>query len=206
MSIQYLVLFAAAVIGASLIPGPSTILAFTHGAAAGWLRAVWTALGNASASGLQAIAASAGLGAILASSGLAFLVLKYAGAAYLIYAGIRMWRTAAAPVALTAGDDAGRKARRLFAAGFSVGISNPKAIAFFTALFPQFLTPETAAAGPLAAMVCIVCLGSFSVALFYAVLGSWVRGLHLSQRAMARIGKSAGGMFIASGAALAVSR
>lgn len=207
MDMHYWLVFLATVLGVSLIPGPSTLIAFAHGAAHGWGHSVFTALGNSAASMLQAVAASAGLGIVITSSAMLFLSIKYVGAAYLVYVGIRLWRSAAHRVALDAETEApGGGPQRLFAGGFTVAISNPKAIAFFTALFPQFLSADGNSWAQFSTMVLLVGLGAFSVALLYGCVGAWVRGLELSRTVMARVYKATGGMFVASGLGLAASR
>ncbi|MBO9467924.1 LysE family translocator [Tropicibacter sp. R15_0] len=207
MDITYWLIFAGTVIGVSLIPGPSTFIAFAHGASYGWWRSLATACGNAAASTLQAIAASAGLGLVITSSALLFAMIKYAGALYLIYVGIQLWRSAAQRVSLGEAGGTGREpVFRLFSGGFTVALSNPKAIAFFTALFPQFLSTAGNGLGQLAGMVLTVCLSAFAVAAFYGCLGAYVRGLDLSRVLMARIYKTTGGLFVASGVGLAATR
>ncbi|WP_414834114.1 LysE family translocator [Afifella sp. YEN Y35] len=207
MDLHYWIIFAATVLGVSLVPGPSTLIAFAHGAAHGWLRSISTAFGNALASTLQATAASVGLGLLITSSGSLLLALKYAGAAYLIYVGVQIWRTASRRLQVHADVDRCKTARRkLFMSGFTVAISNPKAIAFFTALFPQFLSLEGNSFAQLGGMVAVVAFIAFSVALFYGCVGAWVRGLELSRKVMSRIRKTTGGLFVASGVGLALSR
>ena len=80
---------------------------------------------------------------------MAFAALKILGAAYLIYLGIRQWKSKAnifaKDVAATADDTTG--AFRIFSNGFVVAVTNPKSILFFTALFPQFMSPENANLG-----------------------------------------------------------
>jgi len=71
--------------------------------------------------------------------------------------------------------------RRLFVNGFTVVASNLRAIAFFTALFPQFLSPTGNSLGQLATMVALVGGAAFTVALTYGCLGAWVRGLNFSK-------------------------
>ncbi len=197
----------ATVLGVSLIPGPSTFIAFAHGATYGWSRSIFTALGNSTASLLQATAASAGLGMIITNSATLFVAVKYAGAAYLIYVGIQMWRSAAQRVSLNSKanhQDGGPQ--KLFAGGFTIAISNPKAIAFFTALFPQFLSAGDTGWLQLSTMVILVGLGAFTVALLYGCLGAWVRGMELSKSFMTRVYKTTGGLFVVSGFGLAASR
>ncbi|MBL3553167.1 LysE family translocator [Rhodovulum sulfidophilum] len=207
MDLTYWLIFSGTVIGVSLIPGPSTFIAFAHGASHGWLRSLATACGNASASTLQAIAASAGLGLILTSSALLFAIVKYAGALYLIYVGIQLWRSAARRVSLGNAEVASAGSiRKLYSGGFAVAVSNPKAIAFFTALFPQFLSPDGNDIGQLMGMVLVVCGSAFAVAAAYGGLGAYVRGLELSRLVMTRVYKTTGGLFVASGVGLAASR
>ncbi|ASP33977.1 LysE family translocator [Labrenzia sp. VG12] len=207
MDAPHWLIFLATVLGVSLIPGPSTFIAFAHGAAYGWSRAVLTAFGNTTASVMQAVLASAGLGLVITSSATLFLAIKYAGAVYLIYVGIQLWRSAARQVSLSSGQERTREpSHKLFTAGFTVAMSNPKAIAFFTALFPQFLSVEGNSLEQLTGMVLLVGLSAFSVALFYGCLGAWVRGLKLSRAVMTRVYKTTGGLFVASGIGLAASR
>lgn len=207
MDLHYWVIFLATVLGVSVIPGPSTFVAFAHGATYGWSRSAFTALGNSTASILQASAASAGLGLVITSSAILFVAIKYAGAAYLIYVGVQMWRNAGQRVSLTpeAKVRDGRP-RKLFVSGFSVAISNPKAIAFFTALFPQFLSVDGNSWMQLCTMVVLVGFGAFSIAFFYGCVGAWVRGLELSKSVMTNVYKTTGGLFVASGLGLAATR
>jgi len=199
-------IFLATLLGVSLIPGPSTLIAFTHGATHGSGRAAFTALGNTAASTLQALAASAGLGMIVTRSATLFLAVKYAGAFYLIYVGIQFWRGAARGIALET-QPAMPKAtpRKLFTRGFMVAASNPKAVVFFTALFPQFLSAQGTGVEHLAGMVLLVGVCAFSVAAFYGCLGAWLRGLKLSKTVMTRFYKMTGGLFVASGVGLVAS-
>ncbi|MFQ6550305.1 LysE family translocator [Aestuariibius sp. 2305UL40-4] len=207
MTAQEWLLFILTVLGVSLIPGPSTLLAFADGARFGADRAVATALGNACASTLQAAAASVGLGAIIVGSALLFSIVKYAGAAYLVYIGIRMWRAAHVPIVLGAGTTRpSRTATALFRGGFAVAIANPKAIAFFTALFRQFLSHEGGTVTQLAGMTAICGAGAFLVAMTYSVFGDRVRQLELSQGLMIGLQRSVGGMFFLSGVGIAFAR
>jgi homoserine/homoserine lactone efflux protein len=207
MDFYYWLAFAGTVFAVSLIPGPSTLLTFAHGARFGWGMSLYTSAGNCTASVLQAIIASAGLGIVIASSAILFLAIKYAGAAYLIYLGLLMWRSSASRVALGQTDSVdGQSRSKLFRSGFLVAAGNPKAIAFFTALFPQFLSHTDNGLVQLSGMVCIVGLAAFSVAAAYGCLGAWIKNLQFSKRVMGRVYKSIGGLFIASGFGLAIAR
>ncbi|MFN8722827.1 MAG: LysE family translocator [Rhodospirillales bacterium] len=156
MSLDLWLVYLAAAVGLSLTPGPNGLLALTHGANFGLRSTVWTVLGGALGF-LTIIALSlAGLGALLAASETAFVVAKWIGGAYLVWLGVRLWRSPAPAIAVpgeasapgeTAGRVAGRAAGpgapRLFGQGLVVSVSNPKAIIFFAAFLPQFMVPGT---------------------------------------------------------------
>lgn len=200
-------MFCLSVVTVSLIPGPSTLIAFAHGARFGWTKALATASGNAAASLLQAAAASAGLGLLLAESGAVLSVVKFLGAGYLVYVGVRMWFGRAESVDIAdAPVGPPRVKRRLFTDGFLVAASNPKAILFFTALFPQFLGSGDPAMGRMIVMTILVGLIAFAVAGFYAGLGARLRAMNVTGRAMDRIQKATGGLFVFAGIGIAASK
>lgn len=143
MSIELWLLYLVASVGLSLTPGPNGLLALTHGACFGLRRSVGTVLGGAAGFLLLIAASLAGLGALLAASEQAFTVAKWIGAAYLVYLGIKVWRSPAAIVAVGPGaaDAGGARPSDLFRQGFLVAVSNPKALVFFAAFLPQFIVP-----------------------------------------------------------------
>ncbi|RVU36148.1 LysE family translocator [Hwanghaeella grinnelliae] len=201
------ILFCASVVAVSVVPGPSTLIAFTHGARFGWCKALATAAGNAFASLLQASAASAGLGLLLTESASVLLATKYLGAAYLVYLGVRMWRSKADEIEAGAGTTAApRVSGRLFRDGFLVAVSNPKAILFFTALFPQFLGTPGSESGRMVLMTVSVGVIAFMVAAVYAGLGARIRAMSVTQTAMRRLQRATGGLFVFAGIGLAASR
>jgi len=146
-----------------------------------------------------------GLGALLMTSAELFNALKIAGAAYLVYLGIKTWR-APVPEAL---DDDGRLARdgrRMFAQAFVVTALNPAGIMFYVAFFPQFidvqrpLMPQMIALG-----ACFVALGTLNSAL-YATLAAQVRRFIRSVRARRNINRATGGVLIAMGGMMGLAR
>ncbi|MDF0601848.1 LysE family translocator, partial [Psychromarinibacter sp. C21-152] len=125
-------------------PGPSQLLMLTTSGVHGFKRSLSTAAGDLSANALQMLAAGLGLAAIIAASATALTVIKWVGVAYLIWLGVRMIRRAKP-------DDTGGPAERkraslrtLWLQGFLTSAANPKAVVFFAALFPQFITSEAA--------------------------------------------------------------
>ncbi len=144
MTLDLWLFYLVAAIGLTLTPGPNGLLCLSHGVRFGLGRTVFTALGGIFGFVLLIGASLAGLGALLAASELAFSVVKWIGAAYLVYLGLRLWRAPPPdPRAARAGKaaaDAG--AARLFLQGFLVATSNPKALIFFAAFLPQFMVPD----------------------------------------------------------------
>lgn len=138
-------LFAGFAMVASFSPGPAVMLAVSNALQFGWRRALWSSLGNVS--GLMLLSGLSGLGvhAVLLASAAAFTLLKTIGALYLIWLGVQQWRGAATrrrtrePQAGPASGAARVPGRVLYRRGISVALTNPKAIAFVAALFPQFL-------------------------------------------------------------------
>ncbi len=108
MSLEFWLLYAVTVFLASISPGPSMLLALTHGMKYGTRRTIATAAGNVIASLLQAAVSIAGLGAILTLSEGVFSVIRWLGAGYLIYLGIVTWRSSSL---LQAGEEGGAPSR-----------------------------------------------------------------------------------------------
>lgn len=135
-------LIAAAVL--VFIPGPGTAWIVAQSAAGGTARGIQAAFGLETATLIHALAAGLGLSALLATSALAFEVLKYAGAAYLVWLGIKAWRGGPAATA-QAGDappPARISARQVYLRSVMTGVLNPKVALFFLAFLPQFVHPE----------------------------------------------------------------
>ena len=124
----------------ALTPGPGVLYIVTRsivqGRRHGLLSVFGVALGNLG----NALAASLGLAALFAASALAFSIVKYAGALYLVYLGIRMLGTRPAAPALAV--PAPSSLNRVFRDGFVVALLNPKTTVFFAAFLPQFLSPD----------------------------------------------------------------
>lgn len=134
-------LYAATVLAFMSTPGPSHLLMLSNSMANGFYRATATAAGDLSANALQMLAAGLGLSALLVASQHALSVIKWLGAAYLLWMGVQMWRRAGA--ASRDRDSRTRKsARELWLQGFLTSAANPKAVVFFAALFPQFIRSE----------------------------------------------------------------
>jgi threonine/homoserine/homoserine lactone efflux protein len=137
MSIATWFAFAAASLVLLFIPGPTVILVVSYALTQGRRVALATAAGVALGDFTAMTLSLAGLGALLAASATLFTALKWIGAVYLVYLGIRLWRANPTLPEIAAGR--GRNARGIFAHAFIVTALNPKSIAFFIAFAPQFI-------------------------------------------------------------------
>ena len=146
MSFEFLLIYSVTVFVASILPGPSMLLALTHGIKYGAKRTIASALGNVSVTLLQTAISIAGLGAVLLASEGLFNIIKWTGAAYLIYMGISIWCSPNMRVPEKPNSHPAAKAplRKMYLQGAFVTAGNPKAIVFFTAVFPQFVDHNAA--------------------------------------------------------------
>jgi threonine/homoserine/homoserine lactone efflux protein len=137
MPLESWLLYVATCFAATLTPGPAVLMTMSVGLRGGVLPATLTGTGVCAANAIWITLSVAGLSAVLLASTTLFLVLKWAGALYLIYIGIRLLLKRSAGDAGAATGPAG--ARGAFARGFAVQLTNPKAMIFFGALVPQFV-------------------------------------------------------------------
>ncbi|MEY4910274.1 MAG: hypothetical protein RL260_3992 [Pseudomonadota bacterium] len=141
MTLATWLLYVAAVLVLTVTPGPSVLMCVSTSVNLGARKALIASLGSTTAIvGIMALSAL-GLGTALAASETLFSVLKWLGAGYLAYLGITSLLSSASEIAVS-GSVESSTTGRLFAQGFLVGASNPKALLFFGALFPQFIVPS----------------------------------------------------------------
>jgi threonine/homoserine/homoserine lactone efflux protein len=193
--------FVAAAAVMLLIPGPTILLvigqALGGGARNALPLAAGVALGDLTAMSLSL----AGLGALLAASAAAFTALKWAGAAYLVFLGVKLWRapveTDAAPP-LTAG--------RAMREAYVVTALNPKSIVFFVAFVPQFLDPARPFLAQAAILVAtFVTLGALNAAA-YAVLAARLSGAVRRPSWRRALNRTGGAVLVGAGCAVALRR
>jgi threonine/homoserine/homoserine lactone efflux protein len=140
MTLTTLLYFLGASIALSLAPGPDNIFVVTQGIARGRKAAIVTALGMCSGVSVHTTLAAFGISALFYSSLVAFNIIKYAGAAYLLYLAYKTLRERSA-IRLAKADN--RPAASLFKRGFIMNVLNPKVAMFFLAFLPQFISPKT---------------------------------------------------------------
>ncbi|GAA2360221.1 LysE family translocator [Dactylosporangium salmoneum] len=139
VSADRLLAFAAMSFLLILIPGPSVLFVIGRALAQGRRAALTTVVGNTLGAYLLVVAVALGIGSIVERSVVVFTVLKLAGAAYLIYLGVKAWRERNSLQASFTASRAAHGGLRTFWEGFTVGVSNPKTIVFFLAVLPQFV-------------------------------------------------------------------
>jgi threonine/homoserine/homoserine lactone efflux protein len=188
-SMPLLLAFLAASLVLALTPGPAVFYIVTRsisqGRAAGLASVAGVALGNLG----NALGAAVGLAALFAVSDWAFAIVKYCGAAYLIYLGIRAWRSKpeASPI------EAPRVApRRVFADGAVVALLNPKTALFFAAFLPQFIDPLANALEQTATLGAVFVMVAGSTDVLYALLASSIGPRLARGPGVARFGRYLG--------------
>ena len=174
MQLALLLAYIGTVVLLTLAPGPSVMLGSAHGMRYGAKGTLPTIAGDLSANTLQMLAAAFGLGAVITRSATAFTVIKWGGVAYIAWMGIGYLRDARKGTDQS-GDETQRGRWLRFSQGFVTSASNPKAIVFFAALFPQFIDPS-AAASPIALQFLVLGLvflviDGLSVLLYAATAG-----------------------------------
>lgn len=199
-------LFVIMEIPLCLTPGPAVLFVFAHGLRYGGQKSVWANLGILSGNALYFALSATGLGVLVKTSHEAFLVVKWAGAAYLIYLGIRMIFGKSSPLAETNADVRPEvRGVNILMRGIVLQLANPKALMFFTAFLPQFVTPNA----PIAQQMFI--LGVTSTVLEFFILcgyGYFAGRLSLltkSARFARRVNWASGAMLVTCGAGLALT-
>jgi threonine/homoserine/homoserine lactone efflux protein len=206
LGIHDLPLFVVSGLLLNITPGADSLYIATRSASQGVKAGMTAALGIGAGCFVHILAAALGLSAILAASSTAFAVVKYAGAAYLVYVGISLLRSRP-PVAQPAGALPAAPLRTIFAQGFLTNVLNPKVALFFLAFVPQFIEP--AAADKALAFLVLGAIFNFNGTLwclFLAWATARVASLGASRRVTAWFSRAVGGLFVALGLRLALSK
>jgi len=206
--IENLPLFLTASLLLVLSPGPDTIYIVSRSVAQGRMAGLLSSLGIGTGVLIHICAAAFGLTAILATSATAFLVVKYVGALYLIYLGIRTWLERSSPLDPEQARLPAASHWTIFRQGLLSDVLNPKMAVFFLAFLPQFIVPDNPARG-----VAFVLLGSVIVAFFVVwatilVLGSSALTSYLrrNRRISGYLNRTTGMVFVGLGVRLALER
>jgi RhtB (resistance to homoserine/threonine) family protein len=208
--LQHLLVFIAAGWLLNLTPGPDVLYIVTNSLRSGAKAGVVAGLGITAGCFVHVFAAALGVSALLATSATAFTVLKWIGAAYLLYVGVKLLVAKAAPATADlrslAKAGAPMTLRAIFLGGFWTNVLNPKVAIFFLAFVPQFIapgTPDTALV--FLALGVIFNINSIPVNSGWALAAAWMARRDAVQRGMHWLDRAAGAMFIAFGIRLALA-
>lgn len=205
MTLELYAAFIAACAIILIVPGPTIMLVVSQALAEG-RRAVWSTVAGVSLGDLTAMTLSTiGLGAVLATSATLFTLLKLAGAAYLVWLGVKTWRAGEKPIGDASGP-VGREHAVMFARAYAVTALNPKSIVFFVAFMPQFVT----ASAPLLPQMLLLG-GTFLVlatlnAAAYAFLAGSAREAVRRPGVNRLVHRTGGGLLVGAGVWLALKR
>ncbi|NOI36873.1 LysE family translocator [Vibrio sp. 070316B] len=210
MSFDTWIYYLLAVLILTASPGPSSLLCMTKGVQSGFKLSIFTALGSLTAiTGILTLSFT-GLGVIIASSEVVFNVIKWTGAAYLIFLGWKSLRSSQQDYDQLPSQQSDSKVVKEsivshYVSGFIVGASNPKAILFFTALFPQFIDPSLALLPQFAVFALTFAVMELSWLLVYAYLGAKSSNWLFSKGRAKVFNRVTGGVFIGAGALLSTT-
>lgn len=191
-------------------PGPSSLLCVSDGLKFGTKKTIPTILGGASSALVLMSISAIGLGAVLAASEMLFFFIKILGAFYLIFLGWQSWCEGGLKIESNTSSSYEHKAihyswYNLYRKGFMVGISNPKDLLFFIALFPSFMRADLPQLEQYIVLACtwffVECMCMF----IYAGLGSKISPLLSTTRNLTVVNRTVGGVFVFLGGVLAVS-
>jgi threonine/homoserine/homoserine lactone efflux protein len=184
------------------------ILALNHGIKYGAKRTIATALGNVTATIIQALLTIAGLGAVLVNSETVFNIVKYCGAAYLIYIGVKTFLSSDSNIQLKLNNikSSNKKFMELFIEAFIVTAGNPKAIVFFTALFPQFINTQNETTFQFFIILSILAIIAFCCMMIYGFFGQKMIGFFNRSKIKNLFNRLVGGTFIGMGIGLATGK
>jgi len=204
LGIEHYFVFLSAGMLLNIAPGPDTFYILARSGAEGRTVGVASALGIAAGSVVHTMAAALGLSVLLATSPLAFDVVRWAGAAYLVFLGVRMLFAKASAIGET--DARGRGAGAAFRQGMITNVLNPKVALFFLAFLPQFIAPAAAHAklGFVVLGLSFVATGlcwCLVLALAGAAIGMWLRA---RPRFGAWLDRICGAVFVGLGVRLAL--
>ncbi len=208
--LQHLLLFIAAGWLLNLTPGPDVLYIVTNSLRSGARAGIVAGLGITAGCFVHIFAAAVGVGALLATSGTAFTVLKWAGAAYLLWIGTKIL-FAKRPQATTdlmavAASEPQRPLKAIFIGGFWTNVLNPKVAIFFLAFVPQFIAPDAASPALAFALLGVLFnLNAIPVNTGWALVAAWMAKREAVQRGMHWLDRAAGVMFIGFGIKLAMS-
>lgn len=182
-------------------PGPGVIMTLTNALRHSLYGTFGGILGIASGAFVVAAISATGAGIVLATSAMAFTVMKYVGAAYLVFLGMKLWRAPA--LEFKEGTTQTGGFGRRYVEGIALQLTNPKVIFFFLSIFPQFIDASDRYTTQFATLVMTYSALVVLIHLLYAVMANRAKGLLTSAKGSRAVNRAGGVTFILFGAALA---
>ncbi|HCG6122036.1 TPA: LysE family translocator [Vibrio parahaemolyticus] len=205
MQLDTWIYYTLAILVLTASPGPSSLLCLSKGISSGFRLALTTALGSLSAITIILTLSFTGLGVVIASSEFVFNIIKWCGAAYLIWLGIQAFRSKQNDFSKSGSAQVSTSHVSAYTSGFIVGSSNPKAIIFFTALFPQFIDPTDSLLTQYAIFAGTFVVFELSWLTFYALLGVKTSNWLFEAGRAKLFNRLTGGVFISAGVMLSTA-
>jgi threonine/homoserine/homoserine lactone efflux protein len=196
--------FTAASAVLLVIPGPTILLVVSYALGQGWRTALPMAIGVALGDFTAMTLSLLGLGALLAASATLFTILKWAGAAYLVWLGIKLWRAGGALDARPRTDSA--SALKMLGHAWLVTALNPKGLTFFIAFLPQFIDPKLALLPQVSVFAATFLTLAFANVITYTLIASRARRVVQSPRTVRVINRTGGSLLIGTGVATVALR
>ena len=204
MSFENWAAFAAASAVLLVIPGPTILLVVSYALGQGWRTALPMAVGVALGDFTAMTLSMLGIGALLAASATVFTVLKWIGAAYLVYLGIKLFRAGGALDARPRTDAA--SAAKMLPHAWLVSALNRKSITFFVAFLPQFISRDADFLTQMVVFEATFLTLAFANAFGYALVASRARNLVRNPRAITLFNRAGGTLLVGAGVATAAIR
>ncbi len=206
MSLSLLLVFAITEFLLCLTPGPAVLLVISQAVKSGFRSSLKGAAGILAGNAIYFVLSALGLGALLMSSATLFQIIKWAGAAYLVFIGLRMLLSKKTLAGADQEAVAQQRSARLFSEGLVTQLSNPKAIVFFSALLPQFVSPDGSVLEQFAVLGIVSLAIEFVVLLSYGWAAERSSRLILKGRFALLTDRIAGGFLVCAGLGLAATR
>ena len=185
------------------LPGPSVILTVSHSISFGWKHALSTVAGETMGIAVQLTVATLGLISVLNVVAETFEWIRWAGAAYLVYLGIKQWKSADKPLAFNA---LSVSRTNLFVQGLIITIPNPKSLIFIAAFLPQFIDATRPLGVQFSLIIPTFLVITFSITSVWALAAGNISGFLRNQRVFKSVFRAAGGLMIVAGMGLALAR
>lgn len=203
MEFHIFIAFAAATSIMIALPGPSVILTIAHSISFGWRPAIATVAGETAGIAVQLLIAAVGFVSILNYAAQAFECIRWVGAVYLIYLGIKQWKSANNPIEI---HQSKVSKKNLFVQGLIITIPNPKSLLFIAAFLPQFIDPTRPVITQFSIIVPTFLIITFTITSVWALAAGSARVFLGSRKSIRAVSKTSGGLMVLAGIGLAAAR